>query len=260
MNQNNQDKIYFSCEEFYNSCLKALKKAYTRGGLKDLRGMNKTKDNRPFNDDLKKTKEELFPLALFLKKTPQISSISKILLPIDNSNSGFDAQICLDDGDEIFIEVTSTLDGKARIEHFQYLEAMKDETRTSFDKNTEELSCKIEIDYEKEINRIKEVILKKANKKQYEQYKPVLLVNFDNNMSMNFLYEYEFNRLKKDISEFILVQKSLLEKFSKIILIKFTHHPSFLKKFYNEEIVTAPNENEEEVFIWCAYPPIQQQA
>ncbi|HHF7375843.1 hypothetical protein [Legionella bozemanae] len=112
MASDNEYNEYSSGYELKLYCLRVLREAYNRGGPNELRLLNRGKKNRYLNDELKKIKEELLPLAYFLEKEIPIPGVSKILIPINISNQGFDARICTQGEDDIFIEVTSTLDGK----------------------------------------------------------------------------------------------------------------------------------------------------
>ncbi|WP_028389338.1 hypothetical protein [Legionella fairfieldensis] len=230
----------YSREGLYEKCLSTLKYAYNDGGKETLRQKNKSK-GKTFNDNLKKIKEELFPLALYLKN---MDGISNILIPDNISNPEFDAKVQMTNGNEFFVDVTLAVDWKPK--------SLKPKQASI--KNKNELNQQDENTLT--INKIKEAILKKLDCENDKKYTPILLVEFNNNNGAGFLYSQEYNFLKKEISEFLLKNeiKEKLKKFSKIVLINFIHTPDFVEKVYNDPNTIFPNEAEEKIFIWCAYP------
>lgn len=231
-----------SANDLLISTLSSILHAYQIGGVTKLRGLNKSKSNRLFNDQLKRVKSEYFPLALYIKKCFPDNKIKKICIPTNLSNPGFDARIYLENI-PFYVEITTTVDGLADYRYFEAIAKGKQPNAT-------ECSSRLKIDHENEIKRIQDIILKKTNKDTYAEYRPILLVAFDVNNGMNFVYDHEFNVLKEQMNNFTTENSGKLAQiFSKIVLIKFRPTLSYVRRLYEEEIIALPTEDEMDIFI-----------
>lgn len=207
---------------------------YQKKGRNALRSLEK-----PYDRALKRIQSEYFPLSLYISKCFSEREVT-IFIPQDLSNEGFDAKLFLD-GTTVHVEITSTIDGKAKNEHFKNIEKNRESSLIREDG----------LAIEKEIERIKKIISKKADKNTYTTT-PILLIEFDLNHLLNVLSERELKHLKTEIYYFIIKNKELLRKFSKIVLLKYLVAPSYVRNLYEDlrQKISLPTADELTIIIY----------